>query len=152
MSSGVAGSASAVAGAASSAPAHTSGIRPGRTGTAQRSCGPVLRLRVLPELLPHHAADLAERAARLERGAHWLEQVDVASAGGSQLLEGARDRRLVAILLERLEPLDLPALGLGIHPQDLHLVHPVGDVLVHPDHDVLLLLVALLIAPGRLLV
>ena len=58
---------------------------------------------------------------------------------------------LVAVLLERLQALDLLALGLRVHAQDLDLVDGVGHVLVHADDDVLLLLVALLVAPGRLL-
>ena len=71
--------------------------------------------------------------------------------GLAQLLEPLVHGVLVAVGLERLQPLDLLALGLGVHAQDLDVVHLVGHVLVHAHHDVLLLPVALLVAPGRLL-
>src|SRR5829696_5919578 len=106
---------------------------------------------VLAELVAHHAADLAQAGALLERSAHRDEQVLAAAACGAQLLEPGSHRLLVAVGLERLEALELLALGLRVHTQDLHLVDRVGHVLVHPDDDVLLLLVALLVAPGGLL-
>src|SRR5215213_10395448 len=106
---------------------------------------------VLAELVAHDAANLAQAGALLERRAHRHEQVLAAAAGGAQLLEAGVHRLVVAVFLEGLEALDLLALGLRVHPQDLDLVDRVGHVLVHPDDDVLLLLVALLVAPGRLL-
>ena len=51
--------------------------RPDRGRPRRRRLG----LRVLAELLAHHAADLADRGALLQRGAHRLEQVGVAATG-----------------------------------------------------------------------
>src|ERR687897_877416 len=109
------------------------------------------RFRVLAELLAHHAADLAERAAVRQRRAHRLEQVARAAAGLAQLGESRLDGVLVAILLEGLEALDLLPLGLRIDPEDLDLVDLIGHVLVDAYDDVLLLAISLLVAPGRLL-
>ena len=57
---------------------------------------------VLPELLAHDAADLADRGAVLQRGAHRLEQVGVAGARLTELLEAGVDGGPVALLLELL--------------------------------------------------
>ena len=111
-------------------------------------CAP---LPVLAELLAHDAAHLAERTAVLQRRAHRLEQVARAAARLAQLGEPRLDGVLVALLLEGLEPLDLLALRLRVDPEDLDLVHLVGHVLVDADDDVLLLAIALLVAPCGLL-
>src|SRR3954468_16540087 len=110
-----------------------------------------LRLRVLAELVAHHAADLAERGAGLERGAQRLEQIALAAADLAQLLEPAADRVLIAVRLELLQPRHLLVLGLGVDAQDLDVLHVLGHVLVHAHDDVLLGPVALLIAPRGLL-
>ena len=52
-----------------------------------------LGLGVLPELLAHHAADLADAGAVLERSANRLEQVPLAVARRAKLLEPRRPPR-----------------------------------------------------------
>src|SRR6185312_7355405 len=100
---------------------------------------------VFPELVPHDAADLADRGVVLERGADRLEQVAAAACHFAQLLEPPLHGLLVAVVLELPQPVDLIALRLRIDPEDLNVVDRVGHVLVHADHDVLLDPVALLV-------
>src|SRR5205807_1816113 len=108
-------------------------------------------LLVLVELLAHHAACLADRGAVRQRGPDRVEQVAVALRHLAQLVQPPRHGVLVAVGLERGEPLHLVALGIRIDLEDVHVVDLVGHVLVHPAHDVLLDPVALLVTPGRLL-
>src|SRR5205823_1157455 len=110
-----------------------------------------LGLLVIPELDAQHAADLADRAALGERRAHRHQQVALPAGHLTELVEPLGHCVVVAVLLERLQPLNLLALRLRIHAQRLDRLNVLGHVLVHADHDVLLDSVALLVAPGRLL-
>src|SRR5207244_12154262 len=69
-----------------------------------------LGLLVLPELVAKHAADLADRAALAARRAHRDQQVALPAGYLTQLVEPLRNAVVVAVLLERLQPLDLLAL------------------------------------------
>ena len=68
----------------------------------------------------------------------------------AQLLEALLDERLVAVGLERRQPLDLLALGLGVDAQQVGDLELVLDVLVDAHDDVLADAIALLVAPGAL--
>src|SRR5205085_7980234 len=82
-------------------------IKPKRSASgAGRRRAQRLRFLVLAELLAQHAAHLADRAAVGECGADRHEQVAVAAGDVAKFLEPLRDRVLVAVLLERLEPID----------------------------------------------
>ena len=100
--------------------------------------------RITPQTSPIVARSLS--AARIGSS-----RLPCPAATCAQLLEPLVHALLVAVGLELLQPLDLLALGLRVDAQDLDVVELVGDELVHADDDVLLLLVALLVAPGRLL-
>ena len=69
----------------------------------------------------------------------------------AQLVQPAVDQLLVAVGLERLQALDLAALGRGIDAQRVLDLDVVLDVAVDADHDVLLGPVALVVAEGGLL-
>src|SRR5271166_1036630 len=108
------------------------------------------RRRVLPEHVLHRAADLAQRAAVLERRADRRQQVLAAASALAQLLQALLDDDLVALGLERRQALQLQALGLGIDPQQVGHLDVVLLIGVHADDDVLADAVALLVAPRRL--
>src|SRR5215212_2127296 len=125
-----------------------------KSGSGPTACARLAALDVRlvsAEHVAHRAADLAHRGAVLQRLADRRQQVAVAACRLSQLLEPGVDELLVAVRLERLQPLDLLALGLGVDAQQVRHLERLVDVLVDADDDVLLLLVALLVAPGRLL-
>src|SRR3954449_11320340 len=106
---------------------------------------------VFAEDLAHRAADLADRGFGGEGGADRVEQVAVAAGYVAQGLELGLDGRLVAGLLEGLEPGQLALLCLGVDAEDVDVVDLVGDVLVDADDGVLSRLVALVVAVRRLL-
>src|SRR3954447_1885759 len=109
------------------------------------------RLLVLAELLAHDAAHLADRGVRLQGRADRLEQVAAAVGDRAQLFEPGLQLVVVAVLLEGRQPLDLLGLGFRVDAKDVDVVVRLGDVLVDADDDVLTVLVALVVAPGRLL-
>ena len=78
-----------------------------------------LGLRVLAELVAHHAADLADRGPRLERRADRCIRLPSPCAVVREVLEPRVDLRLVAVGLELLQPLDLLVLGLRVDAEDL---------------------------------
>src|SRR5215212_6456221 len=142
--------------AASSPPgrrARTSPRPRGRGPSPSRPAAPrALRLGlVLAEDVPHRAADLPDRARVLERLADRRQEVLVTAGGAAQLLQPLVGELLVAALLERLQPLDLLALGLRVDAQDVLDLGVVLLVLVDADDDVLPRAVALVVAEGRLL-
>ena len=79
------------------------------------------------------------------------QQVVRALGGAPQLLEALVGELLVAVGLERLQALELVALGLGVDAQDLLDLDVVLLVLVDADDDVLARAVALVVAEGGLL-
>ena len=101
------------------------------------------------------------RASRRTPRRSSSESLSAARIGGSrfssparrlaQLLEPLVGQLLVAALLERLQPLELLALGLGVDAQDLLDLGVLLLVLVDADDDVLLRAVALVVAEGGLL-
>src|SRR3954454_378228 len=123
-----------------------------RPGGAIRAAWKRLDVRlVLAEDVAHRPTDLAHRARVLQRLADAGHEVVGAAGDLAQLLQAPVGQRLVAIGLERLQPLDLGAFGLGIDTEDVLDFDVLFDVLVDADHDVLAGAVALLVAPGRLL-
>src|SRR4051795_6680466 len=74
---------------------------------------------VLAEDVAHRPTDLAHRARVLQRLADVGHEVVGAAGDLAQLLQAPVGQRLVAIGLERLQPLDLGALGLGIDAEDV---------------------------------
>src|SRR5205807_269797 len=98
------------------------------------------------------AAHLAQRGAGLQSLPQHRQQVAGPRSRLADLFEAAVDERLITVRLERLQPLDLLALRLGIDAQDVgNLDLAVLDELVHPDDDVLSRAVALVVPERRLL-
>src|SRR4051794_16498860 len=112
---------------------------------------PASSLLVLAEFVAHDAADLADRGVRLERGADRLEQVARPARRLAKIVEPPPELVLVAVLLERLQALDLLLFGLRVYPEDLDVVLGLRDVLVDAHDDILAACVALVVAPGGLL-
>ena len=76
------------------------------------------------------------------------QQVAVAAGDVEARVEAPVELGLVAVLLERLEPLQLTGLRLGVDLEDVDVVDHVGDVLVDPDDYVLSGAVALVVGGG----
>ena len=74
---------------------------------------------VLAEHVAHRAANLAHRAAFLQRLAQDGQQVVGPAGALADLLQPALDQLLVAVGLERVQPLDLLALGLRVDAEDV---------------------------------
>src|SRR5213595_1197136 len=81
---------------------------------------------VLPEHVAHRPADLAHRSPVVQRVVDERQEVVLALGRVAQLLQPPLDQLGVAVGLERLQPLDLVALGLRIHAQRLG--HPTSSV------------------------
>ena len=104
-----------------------------------------------PEDVLHRAADLAHRAAVLERLADRVHEVVGAARGLAQLVEALRDELVVAVGLERRQARRAASRSDSrVDAQDVLDLDRVLLVLVDADDDVLLEAVALLVAPGRL--
>src|SRR6185312_4502357 len=124
----------------------------GRENRPRRRAARALDVRLISaEHVAHRAADLAHRRAVLERLADRRQQVLAAARGGAQLLEAAVHEHLIAVRLERLQAVDLLALGLRVDAQQVGHLERFVDEAVDADDDVLLGLVALLVPPGGLL-
>src|SRR4051794_12844600 len=106
---------------------------------------------VLAEDVAHRAAGLAERGPVAQGVVQDGQQVVAPLRRVADLLQTLVDELLVALGLERLQALDLRVLGGRVDAQGLGDLRVLLDVVVDADHDVLALLVALGIAPGRLL-
>ena len=133
-------------------PALALGDAAARLGSRSLACLTLALGLVLAEDVAHRAADLADRARGPCSAARiGGQQVLVAAGGLAQLLEALVDQLLVAVRLERLQALDLRALGLGVDAQDVLDLGVLLDVLVDADDDVLLGAVALVVAEGGLL-
>src|SRR4051794_7817698 len=89
--------------------------------------GPAL---VFAEDVAQGAADLADRGVGGQGGADRVQQVALAAGYVAQRLELGLDGRLLARLLERLQPRQLALLRLGVDAEDVDVVDLVGDVLV----------------------
>src|SRR5205085_6334828 len=141
--SGIGRSASAVAGAASDA-AAASARQARRTARSERRL--VLAVHVL-----HRAAHLSHRAPVLQGLSQDGQQVVGAARCVSDLREPGLHDGGVAVGLERLQSLELLALGLWIDSENVWNLGRVLDELVDADDDVLSRPVALVVAERGLL-
>ena len=82
-----------------------------RSGSGARAVG--------PEDVLHRGADLAHRAAVLQRLADRVHEVVGAARGVAQLVEALRDELVVAVGLERRQAVELRLLGRGVDAQDV---------------------------------